>query len=503
MSFLKFAFSEQVVIDHFSDDTQPKFDPNSPDSKAAAEQFSKTVRAAKRIIKKSTDFLYVRTRAIGSLEKWGPNMNGDGFPMKELTASYRSFVGKGNFIDHKSDDITKIRGLVIDAFLNKDDQCVECLIAVDKKSHPQLARDIETGVMHSVSMGTRVGWSECSVCGNNARTERDYCSHIANYKGMKVGFLTNDAKHKFGKFAVHEVNHDLEFIELSWVSVPAFQDAYVLEKIASLKTAVDNGQLTGNSNGMSDSEKEMWAAANIVANENSIPQSLRTIAEGAKCHDTECNFDPRVNRTSKPSGDMSMNKVAGEMNRVRITREEVGFRTVPKDYSAKGTVIVDTKEYRWWASSQDKKDWQVNLEDGIASLSAAGQSQIVRAIREMIEKSIDSTDLVVASAKFGLRSIGYLQGEEDPLMKKPLEELVEKGDRLYDPKSLEVATGGDGRDHETETYEETAKGGPSGALGKRLPAKDETIKSEELKLKEEFQRAYLKYKTLKKMGKVN
>lgn len=500
MSFLKFAFSEHAVIDKFSDGENLTYNPNSPDSKRAAEQFSKTVKAAKRVIKKSSDFLYVRTRAIGSLEKWGPNMNGDAFPMKELTASYRTFVGKGNFIDHKSDDITKIRGLVVDAFLNKDDHCVECLIAVDKKSHPQLARDIETGVMHSVSMGTRVGWSECSVCGQVARTERDYCSHVAQYKGMKVGFLTNDANHKFGKYAVHEVNHDLEFIELSWVSVPAFQDAYVLERIASLKTAVDKGQLdpevkTVIDNDFSPAEQEMFEAVNAM---NNIPDSLRSIANAAQCQDDECSYDPRV--SGARTGETSMNKTAGEMNRVRITREEVGYRTVPKDYKAQGSVSVDTKEFRWWGSSADRKEWQISLDDGLSSISAGGQSQIVRAIKEMIEKSIDSTDLVVASAKANIK-VGYLQGEDDPLMKKPLEEAVADRDRIYDQKTLENSTGGDGRDHETETYKETAKEGPSGPLGKRLPAKDETLDSDELKMKQEYQRAYLKYKTLKKMGK--
>ena len=139
MSMLKFAYSEHAVVDVFGNDDQPKYNPNSTSAKAGAEQFKLTVAAAKRVIKKSDDFMYVRTRAIGSLEKWGPNMNGDAFPMQELASSYQTFIGKGNFIDHKSDDITKIRGLVIDAHLNTDDHCVECLIAVDRKSHPQLA----------------------------------------------------------------------------------------------------------------------------------------------------------------------------------------------------------------------------------------------------------------------------------------------------------------------------------------------------------------------------
>jgi hypothetical protein len=489
MSMLKFAFSEHAVDGTFTDEGQPTYNPKSKSALAAAEQFATTVKSAKRIIKKSSDFLYVRTRAIGSLEKWGPNMNGDAFPMKELTASYKSFVGKGNFIDHKSDDITKIRGLVIDAFLNTDDHCVECLIAVDKKSHPQLARDIETGAVHSVSMGTRVGWSECSCCGNVARTEKDYCSHIASYKGMKVGFLNNNAAHQFGKFAVHEVNHDLEFIELSWVAVPAFADAFVLEKIASKNGSETLSNRYESDGGVSESEHEMFKFA---SSRTSVPEDFRALADVAACRDSECDFDARKSNNNNRGV-----KMASEMNRIRITREEVGYRTVPKDYVAKGSVMIDTKEHKWWASSSDKAEWMVHLEDGLGSISASGQSQIIKAIKEMITKSVDSTDLVVASGRKNLKT-AWLQGEDDALA-GDLAKKVADGKPIYDPKDLDTK-GGPVRNQEEKAYSETAKEGPSGALGKPLSEKDETLKSSEHDLKEEYQRAWIKYKTLKKLS---
>ncbi len=238
MSMLKFAVAQFEYIGN--PEKMETGISDTPASREAVSQFKKTIQAAKKALSRSTEFMYVRTRAIGALEKWGPNQNGDGFPLKELQASFRTFIGKGNFIDHKSDDITKIRGLIVDAFMNNDDQCIETLIAVDKKSHPQLCRDIETGVVNSVSMGTRVGFSFCSVCSNRATTEKEYCSHISGYKGLKVAMFTNDENHRYGQWPVHERNHDLEFIELSWVSVPAFKEASVLERLASLKTAIDS-----------------------------------------------------------------------------------------------------------------------------------------------------------------------------------------------------------------------------------------------------------------------
>jgi phage head maturation protease len=496
---LKFGFSEHVVVDAFTDSQAPKYDINSPDSKKCADQFGKTVQAAKRVIKKSGDFLYVRTRAIGSLEKWGPNMNGDGFPMNELTASYQTFVGKGNFIDHKSDDITMIRGLIVDAYLNQGDECVETLVAVDRKSHPQLARDIETGVVNSVSMGTRVGRSNCSVCGNEARTEKDYCSHIQNYKGMKIGFLTNNAAHKMGAYAVHEVNHDLEFIELSWVSVPAFKDAYVLEKIASLKTAVDNGLLNNNhthtTDGRSDAENELLG---FVASKNeSIPSSLNSIAEAASCKSTECEFDARKRSNMN---NKVQTKVAGEMNRIRVTREEVNYRTAPKDFGAKGNVSVDNKEYKWWGSSADKQTWHISLDESLMMFSANGQAQIVKAIQEMINKNIDNTELIVASTRSPLSKTGYLQGGEDALMNEELAKAVADGKNIYNNKDL-AAPVGDVGEYEYKTYSQTAKDGAAGALGKSLAKNDETLKKDESDLKQELHRAYVSYKFKKKIGR--
>jgi len=497
MSMLKFAYSDQVVMDAFTEDTSPKYNPNSLDSKQAGIQFANTVKQAKKVIKKSGDFLYVRTRAIGSLEKWGPNMNGDGFPMKELAASYQTFVGKGNFIDHKSDDINMIRGLVVDAYLNNSDHCVECLIAVDKKSHPQLARDIETGVVNSVSMGTRVGWSECSVCANVARTERDYCSHIQGYKGMAIGFLTNNEAHKFGKYAVHEVNHELEFIELSWVSVPAFKDAYVLEKIASLKKATENGFKEGDytkaENKFSEAEEEL--AAFIEGGRGrvgqNIPEALHNIASSAQCKDTECSYDARQQHrdTVLPT------RTAGEMNRIRITREEVNFRTAPKDFGAKGNISIDGKDYKWWGSSADKQDWTISLDEDLMSLSANGQKQVVDAIADLLHQNIDNTELIVASGKARNIREGYLQGGDDPLISGgDVAKPALDGKSIYNNKDLAVPVGEDSREYEQKTFEQTAKEGPSGALGKPLKKDDETLKASELKYKEELKRAYLNYR---------
>ncbi len=540
MSFIKFAQLQFVGFMENAEKQENVFDKDSPDSKKALAQFKNRVVEHRNKLSLSKDFTYIRTRAIGGLEKWGPNQNGDGFPLKELQKSYSSFVGKGNFIDHKSDDIEKIRGLVVDAYMNNDDHCIECLIAVDRVSHPQLVRDIETGVVNSVSMGTRVGWSACSVCANIAKTEHDYCSHIKGYKGMKVSMFTNNAEHKFGQWPVHEVNHELEFIELSWVSVPAFKEANVLEKIASLKNLVNEeyiktseykplmlqkalDALQKHKYGIENPEFTEADALRIIVEqmgfikqerdfskptENqqvaipvtaSIPENLKQIHNAAQCKDTECDFDIRKKGENV--------KMAGSMIRLKIDVTQLVLRKTFKDFKANGKVTINNKEYDWVGYSTDKRTWHINLvEDAADQISAHGVNQIQTAINELLNKNVDMTELIVSNDE-SVTKIAYLNSKTlDPLMKDYLDDRYRdeknRKNTIYDNEDLEIVgtKGKTTRELEDEAFAETAKEGPSGALGKELAKKDQTLNNEELEYKKKLHRAYVKYLALNKKG---
>jgi hypothetical protein len=495
------------------------------------------------------------------MEKWGPNQNGDAFPLKELQSSYQTFKGKGNFIDHKSDDITKIRGLVVDAYMNNEDQCVECLIAVDKKSHPQLCRDIDTGTVNSVSMGTRVGWSECSVCGNIARTEDDYCQHIRNHKGQKFGSYVNNAAHRFGEWPVHEVNHQLEFIELSWVSVPAFKEANILERLASLNIKEEDKDIL-------DINKNAYVDLKNVL---SVKSELETIVDSARCqNETECKYDPRkiaqVETKTIPvrnknyidmaleaidrgdevcydiaseygqnfdnvkhmrwfikavaeqleddsvviakTNEVNMKKEAAGMMRIKITVDELTFRKNWKDYKATGKVSINEKDYSWWAFSKDKRQWVSNVDlDGAEQISAQGNEQIRNAISQLLNENKDNSDLIVAAINSNIKT-SYLHNQhEDQQMNATLEErMVDEKLRkkpVYKEDALEIqgTDGKSSREIEQEKFEETAKEGPSGALGKPLKKSDEVLKKEELDKKIELRRAFLQYRANNKSAK--
>lgn len=84
-------------------------------------------------------------------------------------------------------------------------------------------------------MGCRCEKSICSICGNEAVVEEDFCDHILTAKGRTI-----DNK------PVFEDNAGIEFFEISFVSQGADKDAKILEKVASKSGISGIEKLTGN-----------------------------------------------------------------------------------------------------------------------------------------------------------------------------------------------------------------------------------------------------------------
>ncbi len=186
------------------------------------------------------EYVFFRCRAIdaGGFEKngnasdlHGANDNGDYFSAEELLKhrvfstrdgeekkvhAFETFVGKLFFTNHKNDDVSQGKGMIINAYYDLEDNCAYTDIMVDAVANPELARAIKDGYLKDVSMGCAVEWSECSVCGNKANNVNEYCDHIQNYKGRK-----------FGGKEVYEINHDLKFIEISAVTEGAFKNCTI------------------------------------------------------------------------------------------------------------------------------------------------------------------------------------------------------------------------------------------------------------------------------------
>jgi len=153
------------------------------------------------------------------------NANGDIFPEDELVKAASTWIGKGLYCNHQSNDVEKLRGIIVETVYDKASKELWGLVALDKKNFPILAAQVKNGTIRNVSMGTAVKRSYCTLCGNMAVVEADYCDCIK--RGMKNRVVNNTL--------VGEINVGLTGVELSLVGVPADKDATIRHVYASLQ----------------------------------------------------------------------------------------------------------------------------------------------------------------------------------------------------------------------------------------------------------------------------
>jgi hypothetical protein len=177
-------------------------------------------------------YLYVRSRAISSRV----NDNHDGFPADEIEKSYKTFLGKPVFVNHRNANHRRARGVIVAVALHRDknpdgspDTWVEALHEIDATRFPKLAKAILEGRVNRTSMGVDCDYSTCSACGNKATSPAEYCQHLPGKKGMKI--RQRDPDGKVRERLVHEICAGLTFFENSFlVEDPADPSAHVLGK---------------------------------------------------------------------------------------------------------------------------------------------------------------------------------------------------------------------------------------------------------------------------------
>jgi hypothetical protein len=187
--------------------------------------------------------------------------------LEELKSKYKTFVGKAVFVDHNNENVENARGIIIDAAWNDKGKFVELLKAIDKKAYPDLGRSIEKGYVTDTSMGCRCAYSICSICGNEAHSEDEFCEHIISYKGMTYNGLP-----------VFEDNRDIEFFEDSMVVEGADPEAKILEKVAK---KIDNraGISINTFNKQNKEEKEILSRISNEKNQRSLNGRINSLAQ--------------------------------------------------------------------------------------------------------------------------------------------------------------------------------------------------------------------------------
>ncbi len=153
------------------------------------------------------------------------NNNQDAFERKLLLATYKTFIGAENYMEHvQIPELSK--GKIIDAAARDigDSIYIDILVATDLK-HKSLIEAISSQKLSTLSMGCQVTYTQCTKCGNIAEDELQICRHIKYEKGN--WFI--DASGKRRKIAElcghHSDPGTVKFIEGSWVGTPAFTGA--------------------------------------------------------------------------------------------------------------------------------------------------------------------------------------------------------------------------------------------------------------------------------------
>lgn len=213
-------------------------------------------------LKPDPRYQYVLMTPMGAYEYWGMNVNGDVFPeislsfepdcddpvavAKELEARFLKPFGKTlpmmptrpfghkTFMDalryrhHVNKNPEIAYGDIVCVVYNPSMKRVELISRHDREKAKRVGaddiiRDLDEGKPRQISMGCKVPFDVCTVCGQVSRTSMDYCSHLKT--GM--GTVRPDGK------IVGAVNFFPRFFDLSDVFIPAAKESGVIMKVAS------------------------------------------------------------------------------------------------------------------------------------------------------------------------------------------------------------------------------------------------------------------------------
>ncbi len=174
--------------------------------------------------------------AMSAGEYYGPNRNGDAWSERPLRAGnteikadevlpecYKTFETHANvFKHHVNKDPHKRIGRVLRAFYNWDMHRVELLLSLLNREAEDIVQRIETGEFPAVSMGCKIPYDVCSICGHKAPNRSHYCSHA---KFQLTKYLPNGKQ-------VFVWNPKATFFDISVVRRPADRIGFMMKKVA-------------------------------------------------------------------------------------------------------------------------------------------------------------------------------------------------------------------------------------------------------------------------------
>lgn len=192
-------------------------------------------KLASKLVDIDTDkYLYIINESVHCLEHYGPNANGDAFPLDEMRKKYHTFISSRVSVDHQDHlDVGEIFDSVFVEPLLSGKSVTEAgkqnfmgggyiqnILGVNKDKVTGLQKSgalrmdllnlLLDGKITDTSMGAIVAYTECSIptCKHIAYTEGDYCEHIKGGKNREIKLANDDNSYK-----VFEVCHGVTWFE--------------------------------------------------------------------------------------------------------------------------------------------------------------------------------------------------------------------------------------------------------------------------------------------------
>lgn len=260
---------------------------------ASSQDYSPEVVQFLKAMKRDPNIYYAVINAMGTYEAWGYNKRGDAFPVAGLThLSLPSDMGTENdygfktfeyyaklYRHHVNKDPAKSFGPVLFSHFNPNIQRVELVTGIRYDNAKDLIDKVEKGEDFAVSMGCKVRYDRCSICGNKAKTRNEYCKHLSDY--MKV-IADDDLARRWSLELGHTVlpgaavfafNDHPRFFDISYVDAGADATAFLLGKAASSRSFYPSSAIEGEVSGVTDGDIDKLASigkAGMIAKKSEI-----------------------------------------------------------------------------------------------------------------------------------------------------------------------------------------------------------------------------------------
>lgn len=205
-----------------------------------------------RTYKSDKENIAVLVNALGASEYYGINSNADWYswaalahdcskhagiphPYDEFARKrapeygYKTFLNGHSFVHHANKNPERAIGKVVVAVLNIKMRRVELVVLINraaahKYGASHIVDRIDAGEYPDVSMGTRVAYDVCLLCGHKSKTRADYCSCM---KIMQPTSILGDGR------VVGVDNPHPRFFDISFVFIGADKTAKVMCKLGS------------------------------------------------------------------------------------------------------------------------------------------------------------------------------------------------------------------------------------------------------------------------------